>query len=150
MNLLNRPCKSEKKSKSLKDRSIAFFFYFHEQHLFSCVSPLLLYYRELNMGRKAIFDVFGSFLRLWSQIWRGAQPPYKMIFWQYWDFIIPFKKLWVWFCKQALPLFKNRKIWFLYFKIVKKLTRQPLAFCLTTSHIVTSLWRHAMTDDINI
>ena len=30
-------------------------FYFHEQHLFSCVNPLLLCYRVLNMGRVAIF-----------------------------------------------------------------------------------------------
>ena len=33
-------------------------FYFHEQHLFSCVNHLLLCYRLLNMGRVAIFDVF--------------------------------------------------------------------------------------------
>ena len=37
-------------------------FYFHEQHLFSCVIPLLLCYRVLNMGRVTIcFDVFWSF-----------------------------------------------------------------------------------------
>ena len=30
-------------------------FYFHEQHLFSCVNPLLLCYRMLNLGRVAIF-----------------------------------------------------------------------------------------------
>ena len=30
-------------------------FYFHEQHLFSCVNPLLLCHRVLNMGRVAIF-----------------------------------------------------------------------------------------------
>ena len=30
-------------------------FYFHEQHLFSCVNPLLLCYRVLNMGIVAIF-----------------------------------------------------------------------------------------------
>ena len=35
-------------------------FYFHKQHLFSCVSPLLLCYRVLHMGRVGIFDVFGS------------------------------------------------------------------------------------------
>ena len=33
-------------------------FYFHEQHLFSCVNHLLLCYRLLNMGRVAIFDGF--------------------------------------------------------------------------------------------
>ena len=31
------------------------YFYFHEQHLFSCVNPLLLCYRMLNMDRIAIF-----------------------------------------------------------------------------------------------
>ena len=31
------------------------YFYFHEQHLFSCVNPLLLGYRMLNMDRVAIF-----------------------------------------------------------------------------------------------
>ena len=31
------------------------YFYFHEQHLFSCVNPLLLCYRMLNMDRVAIF-----------------------------------------------------------------------------------------------
>ena len=37
-------------------------FYFHEQHLFSCVNLLLLCYRVLNMGRVAIFlRVFGHF-----------------------------------------------------------------------------------------
>ena len=63
-------------------------FYFHKQHLFSC-NPLLLCYRVLHMERVGIFDVFGSILRLWSQIWQGTQPPYKIKFWQYWDFIIP-------------------------------------------------------------
>ena len=37
-------------------------FYFHEQHLFSCVNPLHLCYRVLNMSRVAIFDgFFGCF-----------------------------------------------------------------------------------------
>ena len=36
-------------------------FYFHEQHLFFCVNPLLLCYRVLYMGRVAIFDVVWSF-----------------------------------------------------------------------------------------
>ena len=39
------------------------YFYFHEQHLFSCVNPLLLCYRVLNMGRVAFFFLsFFSFL----------------------------------------------------------------------------------------
>ena len=71
-------------------------FYFHEQHLFSCVNPFLLCYRVLNMGRVAHFFL--------SKIWQGAQPPYKMKFWQCCDFIIPNKILWDWFCKQAVPL----------------------------------------------
>ena len=38
------------------------YFYFHEQHLFSCVNPLLLCYRMLNMDRVAIFlRCFGHF-----------------------------------------------------------------------------------------
>ena len=38
-------------------------FYFHEQHLFSCVNPLLLCYMVLNMGRVAIsfLTSFGHF-----------------------------------------------------------------------------------------
>ena len=64
------------------------YFYFHEQHLFSCVIPLLLGYRMLNMDRVAIFiffyffNVFWSFLRLWSKISQEAQPPSEMKFWQ--------------------------------------------------------------------
>ena len=37
--------------------------YFHEQHLLSCVCPLCVCYRVLNMGREVIFDVLGSLLR---------------------------------------------------------------------------------------
>ena len=88
-------------------------FYFHEQHLFTCVNPFLLCYRVLNMGRVAIlWDVFWSFLHLWSKIWQGAQPPYKMKFWQCCDFIIPYKILWDWFCKQAVSQLKIWKIRF--------------------------------------
>ena len=127
-------------------------FYFHRQHLFSCVNPLLLCYRVLNMGRVAIcFDIFWSFLRLWSKIWQGAQPPYKMKFWQCCDFIIPYKILWDWFVSKLCPNYKFQKFDFFFsFKNVEKLTRQPPASCLTTTHIVTSLWRHAMEDNINI
>ena len=83
------------------------YFYFHEQHLFSCVNPLPLGYRMLNMDRVAVFlTFFWSFLRLWSKIWQGAQPPYEMKFWRCCDFIIPYKILWDWFCKQAVPLLK--------------------------------------------
>ena len=69
-------------------------FYFQDRHLFSCVDPLLLCYRVLNMGRVALFwCFFPSFLSLWSQIWQGAHPPYKTKFWQCWDLVIPFKIL---------------------------------------------------------
>ena len=88
-------------------------FYFHEQHLFSCVNPLLLCYRVLNMGRVSIFLTFsfgGSFLRLWLKIWQGAHPPYKMKFWQGCEFIILYKTLWDWFYKHAVPLLKIWKI----------------------------------------
>ena len=40
-------------------------FYFHEQHLFSCVNPLLLCYRLLHMGRVAIF---GRFLVIFTSL----------------------------------------------------------------------------------
>ena len=40
-------------------------FYFHEQHLFSYVNPILLCYRVLNMGRMAIF---GHFLFIFSSL----------------------------------------------------------------------------------
>ena len=33
-------------------------FYFQDQHLFSCVDPLLLCYRVLNMGRVVLFLCF--------------------------------------------------------------------------------------------
>ena len=65
-NLPNRPCKSAKhQSRSTK---VAFLcaehFYFHEQHLFPCVNPLLLCYRVLNMGRVAF--VFRRFLVIFT------------------------------------------------------------------------------------
>ena len=121
------------------------YFYFHEQHLFSCINPLPLCYRMLTMDRLAIF------LRFWSKIWQGAQPPYKMNFWQCCDFIIPYKILLDWFCKQVMDLSKiSKNSIFFSFKNVGKLNRQPPATRLTTTHIVTSSWRHAMEDDINI
>ena len=99
------------------------------------------------------FFFFLSFLRLWLKIWQGAQPPNKMTFWQCSDFIIPYKILWDWFCKQAAcaPIKNFEKFHFFFsFKNVEKLTRQPPASCLTTTHIVMSPWCHAMEDDINI
>ena len=49
-----------KTQKLLYESGIALFlcaepFYFHKQHLFSCVNPLLLCYRVLNMSMVAIF-----------------------------------------------------------------------------------------------
>ena len=84
-------------------------FYFHEKHLFSFVNPLFLCYRMPNLGRVAIFDVFWSFLHLWSQIWQGAQPPYKIKFWQCWDFIIPYKVLCELFVRKLCPYSKIEK-----------------------------------------
>ena len=50
------------------------YFYFHEQHLFSCVNPLLLCYRMLNMDRVAIFYVFFGviFTSLIENLTRGT------------------------------------------------------------------------------
>ena len=41
-----------------------------------------------------LFDVLQSLLRLWAQIWQGAQPTYKMKFWQYLDLAILNNFLW--------------------------------------------------------
>ena len=67
----SRTCRIGKTSKSLNRGGIELFSvlnistFMHEQHLFSCVNPLLLCYRVLNMGRVAIlFDVFWPVLRL--------------------------------------------------------------------------------------
>ena len=114
-------------------------FYFHEQHLFSCVNPLLFCYRVLNMGRVAIFDVFWSFLCLWSQIWYGAQPTYKMKCWQCWDLIIPYRFLWDSFCKHGVPLVKKWKFDFFYVKKCREITHQLLASCFVTSNIVLNI-----------
>ena len=90
-------------------------FNFNEQHLFSCLNPLILYYRVLNIGRVAIFYVFWSFLHLWSQNWSGSQPPYKTKFWQCWDLLILYRFLWDSFCKQGVPFVINWKIRFFFF-----------------------------------
>ena len=37
------------------------YFYFYEQHLFSCVNPLLLCYRMINMDRIAILFIYFFF-----------------------------------------------------------------------------------------
>ena len=117
------------------------YFYFHEQHLFSCVNPLLLCYRMLNMDRIAIFFFSLSFLRLWSK------KSYKMKFWQCCDFIIPYKILWDWFSKQAVHLLKFGT--FSRSKMLrnKPANRQHLAWrrrILWRHHDVT-LWKTTLT-----
>ena len=67
------------------------FFYSHEQHLFSCINPLLLCYRVLNLGRVANFGhfyIFDHFDNGRSQITNQSK------FWQWWDLIVPYKILW--------------------------------------------------------
>ena len=60
-NHLNRPCKSwggGLKDYEQKHRSAflcAEHFYYQDRHLFSCVDPVLLCYRVLNMGRVTLF-----------------------------------------------------------------------------------------------
>ena len=130
-------------------------FYFHKQHLVSCVNPLLLCYRMLNMEREAIFFFsfffFWSFLRLWSKIWQGAQPPYKMKFWQCCDFIIPEKHLWDWFCKQTVPLLKIEKKNRFFF-LVKKCweINPPTASILLDDDAYCDVIMTSLYDDIKI
>ena len=60
MNHPNRPCKSGKKSESMNKSVLALFCVpnisiFRIDTYFSCLDPLLLCYRVLNMGRIALF-----------------------------------------------------------------------------------------------
>ena len=90
----------------------------------------------LNISTFMIF--FLSFLCLWSKIWHGAQPPYKMKFWQCCYFIIPYKILWDWFCKQAVPLLKIGK--FDFFLVQKCLGPSIVAAILERSTYI-KVWR---------
>ena len=56
----NRPCKSGEKIEVNEQKCFCAFlcaeyFYFQDRHLFSCVDPLFLRYRVLNMRRVALF-----------------------------------------------------------------------------------------------
>ena len=65
--LVNQGKRKVNEQKCLSAVLCAEHFYFQDRHLFSCVDPLLLCYRVLNMGRvpiKSCFDVFWSFLSL--------------------------------------------------------------------------------------
>ena len=112
--------------------------FIHEQHLFSCVNPLLLCYRVLNMGR-FFFFFFCHFYVFDRKFDKGHSHLTKWNF-DCCDFIIPYKILWDWFCKQAVPLLKIWKIRFFFsFKNVEELTCQSPASCLKTT---THIWRH--------
>ena len=61
------------------------------------------------------------------------------------------------YCQDSLILLarcahfkKSKNLIFVTLKIVEKLTHQPPASCLLMMHIVMSLWRHVMEDNINI
>ena len=66
------------------------------------------------------------------------------------SFLIKF--CWIGFVSNlTVPRLKILKSYiFFSFKNVEKFTHQQPASCLTTTHILMSLWRHAMEDDINI
>ena len=55
----NRPCKSGKIKVNEQKSHSAFLcaehFYFQDRHIFSCVGPLFLCYKVLNMGSVALF-----------------------------------------------------------------------------------------------
>ena len=79
-NLLNLPCKSAKKSVAWRKWHSTFLcaehFHFHEQHLFFCVNPLLLWHRVLNLGKVAIFFMFFGHFYVFDR--KFDKLPYKM------------------------------------------------------------------------
>ena len=94
-------------------------FYFNEQHIFSCVNPLLLCYRVLNTGRVAIFWRFWViFKSLIANLIRS-----KMKFWQCWDLIVPYRFLWDSFCKKGVIFFSHSKM------LKNNLPTSSISFC---------------------
>ena len=86
------------------------YFYFHEQHLFSCINPLLLCYRMLNMDRVAFSLRFSGHFYVFGR--KSDKEHSHLTKWNFecCDFIIPYKILLDWFCKQAVLLIKIWKI----------------------------------------
>ena len=83
---------------------------FHEQHLFSCVNPLLSCYRVLNMGWGAMFWPFlVIFTSLTTKLIRGTATLHNEIL-----TVLRFDHSWDSFCKQGVPFVKNWKNLFFF------------------------------------
>ena len=125
-------------------------FYFHEQHLFSCVNPIHLCYRMLNMGRIAIFGHFLFIFFVFDR--RFGKGHSHLTKWNFdsveiWSFLINFYG--IHFISKVCPWSKIEKFDFFHVKKCWEITRHFLAFHFVMSYIVTSIWCHIVEDATN-
>ena len=114
------------------------YFYFHEQHLFSCINPLLLCYKILNMDRTIFLRFFGHFYVFDRKSDKGHSHLTKRNFDSVAISSFHIKFYETGFISKLCTLKISKNSIFFSFKNVGKLTRQPPASRLTTTHIVTS------------